>query len=53
MIVLKCQCVPAGFGHSEKDAQCMSVYDFATGTELMSVELDNPNNFTYRCVYYD
>lgn len=42
-----------GFGHSEKDAQCMSVYDFATGTELMSVELDNPNNFTYRCVYYD
>ncbi len=42
-----------GFGRAENDAQCMAVYDFASGRELMSVELDNPDNFTYRCVYYE
>ena len=31
----------------------MGVYNFETGEELITVELDNPNNFTYRCVYYD
>ncbi len=41
-----------GWGRSENDGQCMSVYDFGAGKELMSVTLKNPNNFTYRCVYY-
>ena len=31
----------------------MSVYDFAADKELISVELKNPQNFTYRCVYYE
>ena len=42
-----------GWGRSENDPVCMSVYDFSTGTELMSVSLKNSQNFTYRCVYYD
>ena len=42
-----------GWGMTTLDAVCMSVYDFATGTEEMSVKLANPKNFTYRCVYYD
>ena len=41
-----------GWGRTENDAVCMSVYDFAKGKELLSVELSNPRNFTYRCVYY-
>jgi hypothetical protein len=42
-----------GWGKSENDNKCMSVYDFATEKELISVSLANPKNFTYRCVYYD
>ncbi len=42
-----------GWGYAMKDAVCMSVHDFSEGKELMSVALDEPQNFTYRCVYYD
>lgn len=42
-----------GWGKSENDGKCMSVYDFASNEELMSVKLENPMNFTYRCVYYE
>ena len=42
-----------GWGKGENDNKCMSVYDFATEKELISVSLANPKNFTYRCVYYD
>ena len=42
-----------GWGRTENDAVCMSVYDFSEDRELMSVTLDNPRNFTYRCVYYE
>ncbi len=42
-----------GWGRSENDAVCMSVYDFQTGEELLCAELENKNNFTYRCVYYE
>lgn len=42
-----------GWGAAEKDTTCMSVYDFATGKELMAVKLTTPNTFSYRCVYYD
>ncbi len=42
-----------GWGRTVNDAVCMSVVDFASGEELMSVELGNPKNFSYRCVYYD
>lgn len=42
-----------GWGRSMNDHKCMSVYDFASGDEKMSVSLDNPANFTYRCVYYE
>ena len=41
-----------GWGKAENDTKCMSVYDFSTGTELMYMELENGNNFTYRCAYY-
>ena len=41
-----------GWGRTENDAVCMSVYDFDAQKELISVTLDEPNNFTYRCVYY-
>ena len=42
-----------GWGHSDNDAVCMCVYDFDAQKELISMTLENPNNFTYRCVYYD
>lgn len=42
-----------GWGHTTNDAVCMGVYDFEKGEELLSVELANPVNFTYRCVYYE
>jgi hypothetical protein len=42
-----------GWGCSENDAICFSVYDFDSGKELMSMELAQPQNFTYRCVYYE
>lgn len=42
-----------GWGYATKDQICMSVYDFKEKKELMSIALDNPKNFTYRCVYYD
>jgi hypothetical protein len=41
-----------GWGDAENDAVCFSVYDFDSGKELMSMELAQPSNFTYRCVYY-
>ncbi len=42
-----------GWGYATTDPICMSVYDFAADKELISVELKNPKNFTYRCVYYE
>ena len=42
-----------GWGKTENDAVCMSVYDFTSNIELMSLTLDIPQNFTYRCVYYE
>ncbi len=42
-----------GWGRTENDAVCISVMDFNSGKEQFSVELHNPRNFTYRCVYYD
>lgn len=42
-----------GWGKSENDGKCMSVYDFVADKELMSVTLENPKSFTYRCVYYE
>lgn len=42
-----------GWGKSENDAVGMSVYDFATDTELIRMTLENPQNFTYRSVYFD
>ena len=42
-----------GWGKSENDGKCMCVYDFSSNKELLSVTLDNPKSFTYRCVYYE
>ena len=42
-----------GWGWATTDSECMSVYDLKTETRIMSVTLDNPQNITYRCVYYD
>lgn len=42
-----------GWGRSENDAACMSIYDFAADKELIRMTLKNPENFTYRCVYYE
>lgn len=42
-----------GWGRAENDSDCMTVYDFSKGEELLTVNLENPNNFTYRCVYYE
>lgn len=42
-----------GWGRTENDAVWMCVYDFATDTELIRMTLDNPQNFTYRCVYFE
>lgn len=41
-----------GWGGSIKDMECMSVYNFVTGERLLSVTLTEPDNITYRCVYY-
>ena len=42
-----------GWGWATADNECMSVYDFSTGQKLMSVTLENPQNITYRCAYYE
>jgi len=42
-----------GWGHSDNDTICMSVYDFEKDEELISIALDNNINFTYRCAYYE
>ena len=42
-----------GWGRTENDSVCFCVYDFDEEKELISMTLDNRNNFTYRCVYYD
>ncbi len=42
-----------GWGLAVRDPECMSVYDFSKGKKLMSITLENPQNVTYRCVYYD
>ncbi len=42
-----------GWGWAVRDPECMSVYDFAKGKKLLSVTLDDPQDITYRCVYYD
>lgn len=42
-----------GWGWSTTDSECMSVYDFDTGEEQMSINVGDKNNLTYRCVYYD
>ena len=42
-----------GWGWAVRNSECMSVYDFSKGQKLMSVTLANPENVTYRCVYYD
>lgn len=42
-----------GWGCATKDNDCMSVVDFSTGDTLMKVKLANPQDFTYRCVYYE
>lgn len=42
-----------GWGWATTDNECMTVLDASTGKKLMSVTLEDPNNLTYRCVYYD
>ncbi len=42
-----------GWGMATKDKDCMSVWDMTKGTALMTVTLDNPTDYTYRCVYYE
>ena len=41
------------WGAATKDNVYMSVIDFATGKTLLSVTQNDPQNFTYRCVYYE
>jgi len=41
------------FGAATKDLEYMAVIDFATGEKQLSLTLDNPQGFTYRCVYYE
>ena len=41
-----------GWGWATTDNECMSVYDFSSGERMMSVTLEDPDNITYRCVYY-
>ena len=36
-----------------KDLEHMAAIDFATGAKLLSLVLDNPQDFTYRCIYYE
>ena len=42
-----------GWGRTENDSVCFCVYDFDADKELISMTLENRNNFTYRCVYYE
>ena len=42
-----------GWGMTFGNPEAMSVVDFATGETLMSVYLKNPENNTYRCLYFD
>ena len=42
-----------GWGWATTDNECMTVLDASTGKKLMSVTLEDPNNLTYRCVFYD
>ena len=42
-----------GWGKCENDNVCMCVYDFAEDKELIRMQLAAPENFTYRCVYYE
>ena len=42
-----------GWGRAENDTVCMCVYDFATDVQSICMTLENGNNFTYRCAYYD
>lgn len=42
-----------GWGWATKDAECLSVHNALTGDKLMSVTLDDPENITYRCAYYE
>jgi len=41
------------FGAATKDLEYMAVIDFATGEKQLSLTLDNPQDFTYRCVYFE
>ena len=41
------------WGAATKGNEYMSVIDFATGEKLLSVTQDDPQNFTYRCVYFE
>ena len=42
-----------GWGMATKDKDCMSVWDMTSGKPLMTVTLENPTDYTYRCVYYE
>lgn len=42
-----------GWGCATRDNDCMTVVDFSTGDALLTVKLANPQDFTYRCVYYE
>ena len=42
-----------GWGWATTDNECMSVLDISTGNKLMSVTLEDPDNITYRCIYYE
>jgi len=42
-----------GWGWATTDAECMSVIDTSTGEKLLNVTLGDPQNLTYRCVYYE
>ncbi len=42
-----------GWGCAQNDLVCFCVYDFEKDEQLISIELDNQDNFTYRCVYYE
>ena len=42
-----------GWGKAENDKVCFCIYDFDKDEELLRITLDNMENFTYRCVYYE
>ena len=42
-----------GWGDAQNDSVCFCVYDFAADKALITMTLKVPQNFTYRCVYYD